>query len=55
MITMFESVEANASWDLVKRHDVLDCSNVEVFQSVRSEILAHESAKLHQAVFQHIY
>ena len=51
---MFESIEANAGWDLVERYDAFNGANVETLESVGSETLAHESTKLNQALFQRV-
>jgi hypothetical protein len=35
-------IQAHASWNLVKRCNIFDVSDVEALESIRMEILAHE-------------
>jgi len=43
---LFKKVQAHASWNLVERSDVFDPSDVEALESIRMEVLAHESGEV---------
>ena len=52
---LFKKIQTQASWNLVKRGDVLNGSDVEALKSIRMEVLAHESGKVKEAVFQVVH
>lgn len=52
---LFKKVQAHRSWNLVKRRDVFNGSDVEALESIRMEVLAHESGEVIQAVFQVVH
>jgi hypothetical protein len=52
---LFKKVQAHRSWNLVKRRDVFNGGDVEALESIRMEVLAHESGEVIQAVFQVVH
>jgi hypothetical protein len=52
---LFKEIQADASWNLVKRSDVIDGGDVEAAESIRMKVLAHENGELVKAVFQNVH
>jgi hypothetical protein len=41
-VSLSKRIQAHVSWNLVKRCNIFDVSDVEALESIRMEILAHE-------------